>query len=107
MTIRAKHLVPGLLMLTAIGSAVISPRPGYTQSAPPAGSQPQVKQYKSPKAAQSEDEGQRVFAQNCSRCHTAPEGFSPRISGAIARHMRLRANLSEHDEQVLLRFLNP
>lgn len=107
MIIRVKHLVPGLLMLAAIGTAVISPRPGYTQSTPPSGSQPQVKQYKSPKGAQTEDEGQRVFAQNCSRCHNAPESFSPRISGTIARHMRVRANLSEHDVQVLLRFLNP
>lgn len=54
-----------------------------------------------------ESEGERVFNQNCSRCHNAPEGFSPRIAGTIARHMRVRANLSRHDEQVLLHFLNP
>jgi cytochrome c5 len=107
MTIRAKHLVPGLLMLAAAGVAVISPHPGYTQSTPSSGSQPKVKQYKSPRGAQTDDEGQRVFAENCSRCHNAPEGFSPRISGTIVRHMRVRANLSEHDEQVLLHFLNP
>jgi len=107
MTLRAKHLVPGLLMLAAVGAAVVSPRPGYTQSTPPPGSQPQVRQFKSPRGAQTEDEGQRIFAQNCSRCHNAPEGFSPHISGTIARHMRVRANLSQHDEQVLLRFLNP
>jgi len=57
--------------------------------------------------AQSEDEGQRVFEENCSRCHNAPEGFSPRISGTIVRHMRMRANLSREDEQKLLRFFNP
>jgi cytochrome c5 len=51
--------------------------------------------------------GQRVFDQNCSRCHNAPEGFSPHVSGTIARHMRVRAQLSEHDYQELLRFLNP
>lgn len=53
------------------------------------------------------DEGERVFQQNCSRCHAAPEGFSPRISGTVVRHMRVRASLSKHDEQELLRFLNP
>jgi cytochrome c5 len=53
------------------------------------------------------DEGQRVFEQNCSRCHTAPEGFSPRISGTIVHHMRVRASLSQHDAQELLRFFNP
>lgn len=59
------------------------------------------------KAGQYYSEGERIFAQNCSRCHTAPEGFSPHISGTIVRHMRVRAQLSEHDEQELLRFLNP
>ena len=54
-----------------------------------------------------QSEGERIFAQNCSRCHTPPDGFSPRISGTIVRHMRMRASLSEHDEQELLRFFNP
>jgi cytochrome c5 len=57
--------------------------------------------------AQPQSEGERVFAQNCSRCHTAPDGFSPRISGTVAMHMRVRAALSAHDEQELMRFLNP
>ncbi len=52
-------------------------------------------------------EGERIFAQNCSRCHNAPDGFSPRISGTIVRHMRVRAQLSKHDEEELLRFFNP
>ena len=56
---------------------------------------------------QRQGEGERIFEQNCSRCHTAPESFSPRISGTIVRHMRVRASLSQHDEQELLRFLNP
>jgi cytochrome c5 len=58
-------------------------------------------------ASSFHSEGERVFAQNCSRCHNAPEGFSQRIAGTIARHMRVRAQLSQHDEQELLRFLNP
>ncbi len=52
-------------------------------------------------------DGERVFQQNCSRCHDAPQGFPPQISGTIARHMRVRASLSKKDEQALLRFLNP
>jgi cytochrome c5 len=56
---------------------------------------------------QPHSEGERIFAQNCSRCHNAPEGFSPRISGTVVRHMRVRAQLSQHDEQELLRFFNP
>lgn len=53
------------------------------------------------------DQGERVFKQNCSRCHNAPEGFPPGISGTIARHMRVRANLNRDDEQALIKFLNP
>lgn len=52
------------------------------------------------------DEGQRVFQQNCSRCHNAPESFPPSITGTILRHMRVRANLSRHQERALLEFLN-
>jgi cytochrome c5 len=57
--------------------------------------------------ATSQRDGQRVFEQHCSRCHNAPEGFSSRISGTVARHMRVRAGLSQQDEQAILRFLNP
>jgi cytochrome c5 len=53
------------------------------------------------------DRGQRVFQQNCARCHSAPEGLSPSAAGAVARHMRVRANLSEADFRALLHFLNP
>ena len=51
--------------------------------------------------------GERKFAQNCGRCHTPPEGFSPHISGTILRHMRVRASLSKQDEEDILHFLNP
>lgn len=51
--------------------------------------------------------GEKVFQQNCSRCHNAPQGFPPQISGTIVRHMRVRASLSAADERAILRFLNP
>jgi cytochrome c5 len=51
--------------------------------------------------------GEQVFQHNCIRCHTPPEGFSPRISETIAMHMRVRANLSEGDFKALVHFLNP
>jgi cytochrome c5 len=59
------------------------------------------------RSLKQQDEGQRVFQQNCSRCHASPEGFSPRISGTIVRHMRVRASLSQHEEEALLHFFNP
>jgi len=58
-------------------------------------------------AKSSDERGGRIFAQNCSRCHNAPDGFSPRISGTVVRHMRVRAGLSQHDAEELLRFFNP
>lgn len=68
---------------------------------------PDTKKQQDAQSHQDEDDGQRLFEANCSRCHNAPEGFSPRISGTIVRHMRVRASLSAHDEQELLRFFNP
>ena len=56
---------------------------------------------------QAPDKGELVFKQNCSRCHEAPQSFSPRITGTIARHMRVRASLSAEDEKALLHYLNP
>lgn len=78
---------------------------GQAKSSPPQQAQGKA----SPKAVHTTnpDRGQQVFEQNCSRCHNAPEGFSPSISGTIARHMRVRANLSEADYKALLKFLNP
>ena len=52
-------------------------------------------------------DGQKVFEQNCERCHNAPQGFPSSISGTVSRHMRARANLSKADMDALLRFLNP
>ncbi len=53
------------------------------------------------------NDGQRIFEQNCSRCHNPPDGFSPRISGTVVRHMRVRANLSEQDMKALMKFFHP
>jgi cytochrome c5 len=53
------------------------------------------------------DAGERAFQENCSRCHAAPESLSPRISGTVVRHMRVRANLSANDERLILEYLNP
>ena len=53
------------------------------------------------------ERGQKVFDQNCARCHDAPQGFSPSISGTIVKHMRVRAGLSDEDAKALLKFFNP
>ena len=53
------------------------------------------------------ERGQFVFEHYCVRCHTPPQGFSPRISRTVAMHMRVRANLSDEDFKALVHFLNP
>lgn len=54
-----------------------------------------------------DEPGERKFQANCSRCHTAPEQISPRITGTVLRHMRVRASLSAEDEQDILHYLAP
>lgn len=96
-----KHFVVGTFVLASVSLLAFAAQQGSAPSAKP---------FKNPirnQGGQSQDAGERVFKQNCSRCHTAPEGFSPSISGTVVRHMRVRASLSQHDEEALLHFLNP
>ena len=93
-----------LLGLIALTAAPLLP-PVMAQDHPPA--TPANKKPAVAQASQQDDDGERIFKQNCSRCHNEPEGFSPRISGTIVRHMRVRASLSKHDEEELLHFFNP
>lgn len=105
-----KYFVCGSLVLAATwGSFGAAPQSKeQTPAARQTAEQKATKQGAAkPDSVHQEDEGQRIFQQNCSRCHNAPDGFSPRISGTVLRHMRVRASLSQHDEQELLRFMNP
>jgi len=97
-----KRIYFGLLLLAAL--PVLS-QTGSTRTAPAGRGQQQTKSAAVHVVQKSE--GQQVFEQNCSRCHNAPQGFSPSIDVAVARHMRVRAGLSKEDEQAILRFLNP
>ena len=92
-------LLASLLLLVSLPTLSQTSRP----DAPLLAKKPAV----APATQQHQSEGDRIFQQNCSRCHNAPEGFSPRISGTVIRHMRVRASLSKHDEEQLLHFLNP
>ncbi len=51
--------------------------------------------------------GERAFQENCSRCHRPPMALSPRITGTVVMHMRVRARLSRKDEELLLKYLAP
>lgn len=98
-----KYLLAGTMVLGVVFAPLSTALRAQSQAAQTAKKQTAATH----KSHQPVDEGQRIFEQNCSRCHTAPEGFSPRISGTIVHHMRVRASLSQHDQQELLRFFNP
>lgn len=95
-------LARSLLLFAGISIAVL---PLMTQSQ--ADQQSPRARHPEPSKTGASDHGQKVFRQNCARCHDAPQGFPPQISGAVLRHMRVRASLSASDEAALLRFLNP
>lgn len=78
---------------------------GQANGAPPQTQQAKTAHQKA--WATNSDRGAEVFQQNCSRCHQEPQGFSPNISATIAKHMRVRAGLSDEDYKALLKFLNP
>jgi mono/diheme cytochrome c family protein len=102
MTMSSKHWLPAVLALASVSVFALAAQQNGAPVTAPSKTAPAAK-----RAVQQPDEGQRVFQQHCSRCHTAPDGFSPRISGTVVRHMRVRASLSQHEEQELLRFFNP
>ena len=104
-----KHFLSLLLLLSAsfVSSEAGQQDTSQSQTKPQGDAHTGKTKAQATQGAVHEDEGQRIFDQNCSRCHTAPDGFSSRISGTVVRHMRVRASLSQHDEQELLRFLNP
>jgi mono/diheme cytochrome c family protein len=97
----SKHFLLGALVLVSVAAIA----PAAQQSGAPEATPSKDLARKQP--GQPQDDGERVFKQNCFRCHTAPEGFPPSIAGTIVRHMRVRAGLSQRDEKALLHFFNP
>jgi len=100
-----RSFVP-ILLLSALAAPLLALQTQAPAPAPATTPAKQSSKGSSHKSGYGSD-GERIFAQHCSRCHTAPDGFSPRISGTVVLHMRVRASLSQHDEQELLHFLNP
>jgi hypothetical protein len=89
-----KHL-PLPLVIFLLGSWLT-----FAQAAGPSPSA----QHKKPAAT---NPGERAFQANCGRCHNPPEQLSPRITGTVLRHMRVRALLSPQDEHDILKYLAP
>ncbi len=51
--------------------------------------------------------GAKVFAENCNRCHEAPDPSTRdgRTWRPISMHMRLFGDFSRHDQELVLAFL--
>ena len=47
-----------------------------------------------------------AYKNNCMRCHTSTQQYSPRMTKTIVMHMRVRANLPEDQAQAILDYLN-
>lgn len=96
----------GAMVVCLWCALLVLPVFAFNDHAVPVGASTGITSHNGSKASYSSD-GERVFKQNCSRCHNAPQSFPPQISGTVIRHMRVRASLSGEDEQKLLKFLNP
>jgi cytochrome c5 len=99
-----KHLILTIALLTSAGAFTTAAQDSSTPATKKALGHSHSKQAA---LQDQQDEGQRIFERRCSSCHNAPEGFSPRMSGTVVRHMRVRASLSQHEEEALMRFFNP
>ena len=93
------RMILALFLISGMGLALTA----QSVSSAPANKQP-------PAAARRKhvaNPGEVIFQNNCHRCHNAPQELSPRITGTVLQHMRVRANLSGRDERLLLDYLAP
>jgi cytochrome c5 len=96
-----KRIVATLGLIFALACAL---RVFAVPQAAPAGQQASKATGKKKASAQ---QGERKFQENCGRCHNPPDSLSPREVKAVLRHMRVRAMLSQEDEQLILKYLAP
>jgi mono/diheme cytochrome c family protein len=103
--IAALLLAGGMLLgLTAVASSGVN-APGKDKDAPK-----DATAAAAPAATGAQDEnmrleGEKRFRSNCGRCHTAPPKFPPRMMATIARHMRVRAAITDQDMRMILRYM--
>lgn len=95
----------GTAVLIAVIVVGASPGPGQVVAEAKTAKQVTAAGSASQKAARKS--GEQVFTDNCSRCHKPPMSISPRVTGTVIMHMRVRAKLSRQDEQALLHYLAP
>jgi cytochrome c5 len=101
-----KHL-PLPLAIFLLGSWLTWAQATGASQAKTPGTAPSAQPTKAATSSLSSNRGERAFQENCGRCHNPPEQLSPRITGTVLRHMRVRALLSPQDEHDILKYLAP
>src|SRR5579871_2000370 len=96
------HRTHTVLVIVAFCIAAALPALSASKSQPQGSQADKQDHAKSVADSAPANDGEQKFKQNCSRCHEAPQAISPHISGTILRHMRVRASLSQKDEQAIL-----
>lgn len=51
-------------------------------------------------------QGEQRYRANCSRCHSAPQKFPPRMMATVLRHMRVRATITDEDMRLVLFYMS-
>ncbi len=50
-------------------------------------------------------DGELVYRNNCTRCHTTIHVFSPRMMATVVRHMQVKAGLTTSERGAVLEYL--
>lgn len=101
-----KHFLLGTLLFCYLATIVSTTLASEANSAP-AAPQKSAIQNSHVQTKTTTMTGEEVFNNNCARCHMPPMALSPRTTGAVVMHMRVRARLSREDEKLLLKYLAP
>ncbi len=91
---------------TASASATAAVKPAPAKTSAESSSSPSAKPEAAGGEATARIEGEKRFKSNCGRCHNAPQKFPPRMMATVMRHMRVKANLTEPDTKLILRYLS-
>jgi cytochrome c5 len=101
-----KHFLLSAFLFVYLATIVSATLASETDSASGAAAKPAA-QNSHLQANTSKVTGEDIFKNNCGRCHMPPMVVSPRLTGTVVMHMRVRARLSRRDEQLLLKYMAP
>jgi len=93
------------LAVLAAAPALAGSKPAAKTAAADAASAAASAAPKAAKPVATELTGDAAYKSNCMRCHGEPRKFSERAMKTIMRHMRVRANLTDKETELILEYL--